>query len=194
MLHPNILAARHRDEALQAIRAHKYERTDSGIVIPSMKIAIGGVFEVAGNDGVYDVCPNLIPTEGLNHIISVALAQGTQKSAFYIALFSGDVTVQATWTGANFVENATEFTNYTGERQEWVNGAVAAGSVSNTASPAVFPITGAGGTVRGIALLEANAKGSVEGVLVAASKLSVAKVMALDEELKAKYTLSATST
>lgn len=194
MLHPNILAARHRDEALRAIRAHKYDRTDAGIVIPSMKLAIGGVFEVAANDGPWDVAPNLIPTEGLNHIIAVALAQGTQKSAFYLALFSGDVTVQATWTGANFVTNATEFTNYTGERQEWVDGSVAAGSVSNTASPAVFPITGAGGTVRGIALLEASAKGATTGVLIAASKLAVAKVMANEEELRAKYTLSATST
>lgn len=193
MLHPNILAARHREEALQAIRAHKYDRTDSGIVIPSMKLAIGGVFEVAGNDGVWDVAPNLIPTEGLNHIIAVALAQGTQKSAFYLALFSGDVTVQSTWTGANFVTNATEVTAYTGERQEWVDGSVAAGSVSNTASPAVFPFTGAA-TVRGIALLEAAAKGATTGVLIAASKLAAAKVMANEEELRAKYTLSATST
>ena len=107
MLHPNILAARHREEALRAIRNHKFDYTENGIAIPSMKLAIGGVFEVAGGDGVFEVCPNLIPTEGLNHIIGVALNQATQKLAFYLGLFSGDVTVQPTWTGANWVANAT---------------------------------------------------------------------------------------
>ena len=195
MLHPNILAARHREEALRAIRNHKFDYTENGIAIPSMKLAIGGVFEVAGGDGVFEVCPNLIPTEGLNHIIGVALNQATQKLAFYLGLFSGDVTVQPTWTGANWVANATEFTNYTeATRQLWDNGAVAAGSVSNSALPAVFTMGVGGGTIRGLVLAEASAKSATTGVIIAASRLSVDKAMAQDEELRAKYTLSATST
>lgn len=195
MLHPNILSARHCDEALRAIRAHKYDRTDSGIVIPSMKLAIGGVFEVAVGDGPWDVAPNLIVTEGLNHLLSVALAQGTQKAAFYLAPFSGNVAVPATWTGANFTTNATEFTNYTeANRVLWEKGAVAAGSVGNAATPGVFTMDTGGGTIRGMALLEASAKSATTGVLIAAARLSADKVLAVDEELRAKYTISATST
>lgn len=195
MLHPTILSARHRDEALQAIRRHKYEVTDSGIVIPSMGLAIGGVFEVAQGDGPWDVSPNLIVTEGLNHILSVALAQGTQKLAFYIAPFSGNVSVPGTWTGANFADNATEVTNYTeANRVLWAKGAVAAGAVGNSATPAVFTIGTGGATIRGVALLEANGKGATTGVLIAAARLAQDKVMSEAEELRVKYTLSATST
>lgn len=196
MLHPNILSARHRDAALQAIRRHKYERTDNGILIPSMKLAIGGVFEVAKGDGPYEVAPNLVPLEGINHILSVALAQASQKLAFYIAPFSGDVTVQSTWTGANFATNATELTTAYSEanRVEWENGAVAAGSVGNSATPAVFTFAAGGPyTVRGVALLEASGKGATTGVLIAASRLAAAKVMGEGEELRVKYTLSMTS-
>src|SRR5690348_16648804 len=132
MLHPTILSARHRDEALRAIRRHKYEVNEAGIVIPSMKLTIGGLFEVASGDGPWDIAPNLLVTEGLNHILSVALAQGTQKAAFYIAPFAANVAVASTWTGANFTDNATEFTNYTeANRVLWNKGAVAAGAVGN---------------------------------------------------------------
>lgn len=195
MLHPNILSARHREEALAAIRRHKYDVTDGGIVIPSMKLAIGGVFEAAVGDGPWDVAPNLITAEGLNHILGVALAQATQKLAFYIAPFSGNVSVANNWTGGNFASNATEFTNYTeATRVEWQKGAVAAGAVGNSATPAVFTIGTGGGTIRGVGLLEASAKSSTSGVCVAAARLPVDKVMAATEELRVKYTLSATST
>lgn len=196
-MHPNILSARHREEALSAIRRHKYEVAPGGIVIPSMKLAIGGVFETAKGDGPWDVAPNLIVTEGLNHILGVALAQATQKLAFYIAPFGGNVSVAGTWTGANFAANATELTTAYSEanRVEWEKGSVAAGSVGNSATPAVFTFAAGGPyTVRGVALLEASGKGATTGVLIAAARLAADKVMSEAEELRVKYTLSATST
>lgn len=194
MLHPNILSARHRDEALAAIRKHKYEKTESGIFIPSMKLFIGGTFEVAVNDGPFEVCPNLVPTEGMNHILGVALKQATQKAAFYVALFSGNVTPQATWTGANFDTNATEFTNYNeATRVLWQAGSVTGGAVSNTATPAVFTMGTGGGTIRGAALLESSTKEDNSGVLIAASRLQSDKTLDTGEELRVKYSISVTS-
>lgn len=195
MLHPTILSARNREEALSAIRRHKYDVTDTGIHIPSMKLSIGGVFEVAKGDGPWDVAPNLITTEGLNHILGVALAQASQKLAFYIAPFTANVAVAGTWTGANFTTNSTEFTNYDeATRVLWDKGSVSAGAVGNTLSPALFTIGTGGGTIRGVGLLEASAKSATTGVLIAAARLASDKVMAEDEELRVKYTLSATST
>lgn len=191
----NSLSRRARHEVLRAVRNHKYDRSEEGVVIPSMKLFIGGVFESAVGDGPWDVDANLVPTEGLNHILDVALSQATQKSAFYIGIFSGNVTVQSTWTGANWVANATEFTNYDeATRRAWTEAGVAAGVITNTASPALFTIATGGGTVRGAALVEASAKSAVTGVIIAAARFSVDKVMAAAEELRVRYTLTATST
>ena len=195
MSNVNGLSRRARQELSRALSNHKYEHTDTGLLFPASGLQIGGFFEVAQGEGPYELSPNLVPTEGLTHILSVALAQGVQKLAFYIALFSGNVSVQNTWTGANFVANATEFTNYDeATRVEWQHGAVAAGSVSNADTPALFTIGAGGGTVRGVALLEASAKSATNGVLIAASRLPSDKVLAEDEELRVKYTISATST
>lgn len=188
------LKPRHRDEALRAIRNHKYDTEAGGIVVPGMKLHIGGAFEVATNDGPWEVAPNLVTTEGLNYLIGAALAQATQKLAFYIAPFTGNVTVQATWTGTNFTATSTEFTAYSeATRVLWAKDAVSAGAVGNVTTPSVFTLSGAG-TIRGVGLLEASAKSNTTGVLVAAARLSVDKVMAISEELRVRYTLSATST
>lgn len=190
----NSLSPRARREAARALRNHKYDKTDTGLLVPSMHLRINGVFEVSAREEPYEPAPNMVVTEGLTHIIDVALSQATQKLAFYVALFSGNVTVANTWTGANWVANATEFTNYTeANRVAWAEAGAAAGSISNTASPALFTIGAGGGTVRGAALVEASAKSSTSGVLIAAARFSVDKVMAAAEELRVRYTLTASS-
>lgn len=191
----NELSRRGRRDLSQAVRNHKYEVTDEGLLFPSQQLVVGGYFEVSVNGGDFEKAPNLVPTEGLNHLLGVTLSQDTQKLGFYVSLFSGNVTVQASWTGANYVANATEFTNYDeATRVAWVEAGAAAGSISNTASPAVFTMGTGGGTIRGAALLEASAKSATTGVLIAAARFLTDKVMAEDEELRIKYTISATST
>lgn len=189
------LLSRARHELSRALRNHKYDKTDAGLYFPAQRLLLGGVFEASVNGGAYEAAPNLVPTEGLNHIVSVALDQGTQKLAFYVSLFSGNVTVQPTWTGANYVANATEFTNYDeANRVLWDKGDVGSGVLSNTASPAVFTIGTGSNTIRGAALLEASAKSATTGVLIAAARFGADKVMTEDEELRIKYTFTATST
>lgn len=182
-------------EILRAIQGNKYEKTETGIEIPSMKLSIGGHFETSINNGPWDIDPNLVTTEGLTHFLSVTLAQGTQKTAFYIALFSGNVTVPATWNGVNFTANSTEFINYTeANRVLWAKDAAAAGVINNNTTPAVFTMNTGGGTVRGAALIEAQAKSAVTGVLVAASRFATDKTLGVTDELRVKYGITATST
>lgn len=194
-MHIKNLNARHREEALRAIHNHKYELTESGIEIASMGLGFSGGFEVSvGNDPIWDLQSNLVVTEGRTHLLDVALSQATQNLGFYIAPFSQNVAVAATWTGATWVGLATEFTNYTeATRQAWVEAGAAASAINNTASPALFTMGVGGGTIRGLALVSESAKGATTGVLIAAARLATDKVMSEGEELRVKYTLSATS-
>lgn len=134
---------------------------------------------------------NIVVAQGRNYQLSAAWAQGPQKTAFYVAPFSGNVTVQDTWTGANFTANATEFTNYVeATRQLWDKDAVAASAVGNTTTPAVFTAGVGGGTIRGFALLEASAKSAVTGILAAAARLTVDKELEEGEEIRVRYVLT----
>ena len=156
---------------------------------------VHGHFEVSYDSGkTWEIEPNLIVTEGLNYLLAAALDAAAQKTTLYIALFGGNVTPLAAWTGANWVANATEFTNYVeAARQVWDKGDAVAGSISNTATPAVFTAGVGGGTVRGAALVEASAKSATTGILIAAARFLTDKVLAETEELRVKYTISATS-
>lgn len=194
-MHIKNLSARHREEALRAIRNRKFDYTDTGIVIPSMQMGFDGGFEVAGNDGIWDVVPNLVVMEGRTRILDVALSQGTQDLGLYLALFSTNVAVADNWTGATWGGLAGEFTNYDeATRPAWAEAGGASGSITNTATPAVFTMSAGGGTIRGIALVTASAKGATTGALIAASRLLADKVMTVGEELRVKYTMNATST
>lgn len=195
MLHPNILNARSRDRALELIQRGHYDQNEAGLFVPDMGLRIAGHFETSVNGGPWEVSPNLVVTEGLNHILSVALGQGTQKSAFYIAPYSGNVTILAAWNASNFASNTTEFTNYDeSTRVLWQDDAVAAGVINNNTNPAVFTIGSGGGTIRGAGLLEISTKSATTGVLICAANFSTAKTLAEDDELRIKYGITATST
>lgn len=154
-----------------------------------------GHFEVSVNGGPWEIEPNLVVTEGLNYLLASALGGAAQKATFNLAVFGGNVTPVASWTGANFAANATEFTNYDeATRVAWQDDAVAAGAIGNNTNPAVFTIGAGGGTIRGAALVEASAKGATSGILVAAARFATDKVMSAGEELRVKYVIGASST
>lgn len=187
------LADRHVAELRRNLRNHKWESTGEGLVIPDMKLAIGGVYGVQVGDGPWETMKNLIVTEGLNYAVAVALANGAQVPTWYIALFSGNVVVPLTWTAANFVANATEFTGYDeATRREFVEGAVAAGAVTNTASVTTFTITGpAQATIRGGALVSNSVKSATTGTLFSAVRFASDKLVDATEQLRVSYMLTA---
>lgn len=136
---------------------------------------------------------NLIPTEGLNYLLSAGLTGGTAYSSWFIALFEGNYTPVAGVTAATFPAAATESTAYDEtNRVAWVPGTVSAGSVSNTASKAVFTMN-ATKTIYGIAQSSVNSKNSTTGVLVSVAKFAAAKSVVDDDILNVTSTISMTS-
>lgn len=126
---------------------------------------------------------NLIPTEGLNHILSIVLKGGTQQASWFVALFEGNYTPVLGDTAANFAANATECTSYdSATRPAWTGGSVAAGAVSNVDSKAAF-VMSAAKTVYGAALLSSSTKGGTTGVLLSNARFSTAKVLEIDDTL-----------
>ena len=109
---------------------------------------------------------NLVPYEGLNHMLNVVLKGATAVSTWYIGLYEGDYTPTPSVTAATLGGLATECTAYTpATRVEFQEGTVVNGSVDNAAALAEFTFT-ADKTVRGSFISSAQSKGSGSGVLL----------------------------
>lgn len=187
---------RHRREFARAIENGHYERTPTGILFPRQGAMLGGTFhtELNGRDRQLD--ENLIPTEGLNYLLTTAVKNGTPVATWYIALFSGNYTPTAAITAANFTATATEFTSYDeSTRVEWVEGAVAAGSVDNSGSKADFTMASgvSAQVLYGAAVISASAKSATSGTLLAVSRFSSSRTVNETDVLSVQYTLSVTS-
>lgn len=136
---------------------------------------------------------NLIPTVGLNYILGAALTGVAQSTTWYLALFEGNYTPVAGITAATFPADATESTAYNeAARVTWTPGTIAAGSVSNAASVAVFTMN-ATKTVYGIAQTSVSTKSAITGNLVSVARFAVAKSVVATDILNVTSTLTATS-
>lgn len=111
--------------------------------------------------------PNTVVNEGLQSNMDVNFSGSTPVTTWYLLLTDGTPTVNAADTLASHA-GWVEVTDYTGNRQAWVE--VRSGQVmTNTASVAVFPITGS--VTVGGAGLASVATGSA-GVLWSAGALT----------------------
>ncbi|MFA5976500.1 MAG: hypothetical protein WC859_10115 [Elusimicrobiota bacterium] len=136
---------------------------------------------------------NLIPTEGLNYMLGTALTGVTQSSTWYISLFEGNYTPVAGVTAATYPAAATECTAYDeAARVAWTAGSISAGSVSNTASKAVFTMN-ATKAVYGIAQTSVSTKSATTGTLISVARFSAVKNVVATDVLNVTSTLSATS-
>lgn len=158
------------------IRDFKYETDGEGnVLLPQSGLLAYGVFDVENlTRGGKSIAPNLVVTEGLNHILAVVLGATSKVSTWYLAPFAGNVTPSASWDASNFDANATEFTNYDeAARQEFVDGSVSGGSINNLSSKAEITIAGgAQDTIWGVGLLSSATKEGTAGVLLSAAKLA----------------------
>lgn len=157
-----------------------------------------GVFDVEIRRGgkviARDISSNIVTTEGLNHILSIVLAGGTQVTTWYVAPFEGNYTPVAGLTAATFTAAATECTAYDeSARVAYVEAAPSGGVITNSASRAVFTIN-ASKTLYGAALLSASAKSSTSGVCLAAARFSSSRAVVDNDEVACSYTLTLTST
>lgn len=197
MLHKSLI--RHARELKRYLTNHQWERSDSGaLVFPKAGLALSGliVHDVNGQDVRFD--HNLVPTEGLNHVLDVTLHGSAQITAWYLGLFSGAVNPAATWTAANVTANSTEITSGTdgyseATRVAFNEAAASAGSITNAANKAAFTIVMSSGnlTVNGCFLASASAKGATTGTLYSATRFSAARTLADADIFNLGYTITA---
>lgn len=185
-----------RAKAIQReLRAGRFVPSDEGILVPDLKLKVGGHFTINVNGGPDEISPNRVVNEGLDHLLDVTLRSATQITTWYVALFAGNVTPAATWTAANFTSLSTEFINYDeSTRPEYVEAAVSSQSITNLASRAVFTISTGGGTVYGASIISASAKSATTGKLFSATRFASARTLDATDVLNVAYTISASST
>jgi hypothetical protein len=173
---------KHKKEIAGFIKNGDFEKTDGGILIHNAIMA-RGMYTHSVNGGDEETDKNLIPDEGIAHILGVALSDDVRVATWYLAVFSGAVTPAANWTAANFTANSSEITSNTEgysdtTRREWVPGVVTGGVLDNLASKAVFNIACTTTiNISGVGMLSSNTKGGTTGTLVSATRFSAARTL-----------------
>ena len=129
---------------------------------------------------------NLVPTAGLNKYLQFTLVSGLASPAWYVGLKSNGVpdagdtmASHGTWT---------ELTSYSqSTRPAFTPGAVAAGSVDNSASKASFSITGSM-TVSGAFMSDNNGKGTDSGTLLGVGDFTTGRAVENGDTLNVQVT------
>lgn len=133
---------------------------------------------------------NIIPNEGRDYILNAALNAGAQFGTWYIGVYEGNYTPQATDTMATFVASATEITAYSeAARPTLVDAPLEAGLFANTVTKAEFTFT-SDKTVRGGFISSGSVKGGTTGVLLSAVLGSSPKTVGVGEILRVTAGLS----
>lgn len=131
------------------------------------------------------------PIEGRNHMIDVALHNGTKVTQWYIMLFEGNYTPQDSDTAANIVSRATEIVAYSETlRPAFVVNAPANGETSNAGALAQVTLT-APKTIRGFAITSSAGKGTGTGVLLAHQQLATPVAYNVGDIVKIPVTIAA---
>jgi hypothetical protein len=183
--------------------AKSTDTVSSGMVCgtrPEAKAKAGGVYKVQclGADGSVkweEDMHNLVVKAGLQDMVATYLDAGTQITTWYVGLITGPgsgTTIAADDTLASHA-GWTEFTDYSGSRKAAVFGTATTADpsvINNTASPASFSISGAGGTVAGAFL--ASVDTGTSGVLFSASDFQSPgdRVVVSGDTLNVQYTFS----
>ncbi len=174
-------------------KGHYRPQEGGDILIPSMRLRLGGKFYVSVNNGPVSVEPNIVVNEGLDAILDIMFHGGTQITTWYVGAFTGNVTPLNTWTAANVTANSTEWTSYDeAARPEWQEGAVATQSISNLSSRAQFTAN-ATVTVRGAFLVSSSTKSGTTGKLFAAARFAADRSLGATDILNVGYALTAAS-
>lgn len=167
---------------------------------PLAKARAGGVYRVecVSADGKVkwvEEAHNLVVNEGLQNMVAAYLDAATQTTTWYVGLITGPGSGTTIAAGNTLATHAgwTEFTNYTGNRKTATFGTATTADpsvIDNSASPASFAISGAGGTVAG-AFLASVATGT-SGILFSASDFQSPgdRVVVSGDTLNVTYTFS----
>jgi hypothetical protein len=114
---------------------------------------------------------NLVVSAGLRYMAGTALTSVTQITTWYLGLVTGPGSGTTYAAGDTMSSHAgwTEYVNYSNANRVTATFATATTAtpsvVTNTSSPAVFNISGAGGVVAGAFLTSDNTKSGTTGTL-----------------------------
>lgn len=147
-------------------------------------------------DGVVidrEVVDNIVPTEGLNYLLSCGLDGGSQITSWYMGVFENNYTPQYTDTAALFPGGgyAGESTAYDEAARQTVSFGTVSSGVLATDANCAFTMN-ATKTIYGAFIASASAKSSTAGTLVSAVKFSSSKSVQDNDvlSLSASVTLS----
>lgn len=172
-----------KQELLRALHDEVYDVTDEGLYFPRQGILASGEYWHSVNGKDLRIDKNLITTEGLTHILNVAMGATAKPTGYYMALYAGAVSPAANWTAASFAATAAEIVSlsegYTeATRPEWTEAVATSGAIDNFSTAARFTIATASSiNVNGAALLTSNVRGGTSGVLVSASRYAATRTM-----------------
>ena len=187
-----------RKELALALDREQYDLTDEGVYFPRQGVLAAGEYFDRINGGEWQRTKNLIPTEGLAHILNVAMGSTAKPAGYFLALFSGAAAPAANWTAASFAAAASEIVSLTegytsATRPAWTPTNTATGSIDNMASVASVTIaTSSQLNVTGAAMLTNSTRGGTTGVLVSATKYAAARVFQSGDTYEVGYRLSLT--
>lgn len=183
---------------LAAVSANDYTNNEDGSITTGQGITAKGEYYDRINGGEWQRTENIIPTEGLAHILNVALGTTPKPTGYYLALFSAAAQPAANWTAATFATQASEIVSmaegYAGAvRPTWTPVNTATGSIDNMVATAKVTMkTASSLTVQGAALLTSSTKGGTNGALISAAKYSAARVFQNDDTYEIGYRVSLT--
>ena len=181
-----------------AVSANDYTSNDDGSITTGQGITAKGEYFDRINGGEWTRTENLIPTEGLAHILNVALGTTPKPASYHLALFSAAAQPTASWTAASFASTASEIVSMTegysaATRPTWTPTNTSTGSIDNMAAVAKVTMkTASSLTVQGAAMLTNSSKGSTAGALISASKYAAPRVFQDGDTYEIGYRISLT--
>lgn len=183
---------------LAAVNANDYTTNDDGSITTGKGITAKGEYFDRINGGEWTRTENLIPTEGLAHILNVALGTTPKPASYHLALFSAAAQPQANWTAAGFASTASEIVSMAegysaATRPTWTPANTSTNSIDNMAAVAKVTMkTASSLTVQGAAMLTSSAKGGTTGALISASKYASPRVFQDGDTYEIGYRISLT--
>lgn len=150
---------------------------------------IGECLKVLGREKWQSISPNITVDEGLNDVLNVYFASAAATATWYIGLKSTNQSPAAGFDAAGIGTDFTEGTGYSeGVRQTWTIAAISNKTVTNSASPATFSMSGSA-TIYGAFLVSVSTKGGTTGKMWCCSDFGVARPVVNGDTLKVVYTI-----
>lgn len=187
------LILKHAREFREALEQGRFLPVDNGIIFPDQGVVAQGMYYHRLNGGDWLADANLVPNEGLNHILSVAFGSVSPESAWYLALYGNNVAPSANWTASNFPTTAGEITSTTdgyegANRPLWNPSNVTSGKIDNFGQEAAYTITTPNSLeIYGAGLLSSQARGSTNGILASASQFTNARTVYNNDTFELGY-------